>query len=112
MTPAIYNITIPQNATFELNFQLKGSDGTPLNMAGYEVLAQLWTANKTSKLGEFTINWIDRAIGKFNISLTPENTAAIVMVGFWDLLVTEPGGNKHYWVRGKVSLSVGYTVDG
>jgi len=111
MTPALYNISIPQNATYKLDFQFKGSDGVPLNMTGYQVLAQLWTINKFKKLGQFTVTWVDRSIGKITLSLNTTDTANISTVGYWDLLVINPDGTKDYWVRGKTALAVGYTVN-
>lgn len=111
MTPALYNISIPQNATYELKYQFKDSAGTPLDMNGYTVLAQIWTGNKQKKLGEFTTIWENRTLGKINLSLSATDTADISMVGNWDLLVIYPNGNKEYWIRGKAALAVGYTID-
>lgn len=110
MTPATYNINIPQNASFSMTFQFKGSDGVPLDLTDYTISADIWTANKRQKLADFTTEWIDRTLGKFSINLTAEQTALVSMVGYWDLLVINPAGEKDYWLRGKTALAVGYTT--
>jgi hypothetical protein len=109
MNPAVYNIVINQHATFSKQFQLKGSDGTPLNMTGYTVEAEVWNRNNTRKITDFSVEWVDRLVGKFVISLSATQTALIESEGYWDLLVTEPNGKKNYWARGKAGFALGYT---
>jgi hypothetical protein len=109
MNPAVYNIVINQRATFSKTFQFKGSDNTPLNMTGYTVEAEVWTRNKTKKLADFSVTWVDRLIGKFTISLSPQQTALIQSEGYWDMLITEPSGKKDYWLRGRAGFALGYT---
>lgn len=107
--PAKYDITIQQGATFSKPFQLKGSDGLPLNMNGYTVDAELWTEGKGIKLADFTPAWVDRTAGKFTLSLSAAVTTTIGQSGYWDLLVTNPDGTKDYWLRGTATLVTGYT---
>ena len=107
--PAKYDITIPQGATFSKQFQLKGSNGLPLNMTGYTVDAELWSEGKGVKLADFTTTWVDRTQGQFSLSITAATTAQIGQSGYWDLLVTNPDGTKDYWLRGSANLLTGYT---
>ena len=109
IAPATYDITIQQGATFSKQFQLKAGDGQPLNMNGYTVDAELWTDGKGTKLADFTATWVDRAVGKFTLSLAATATAAIGQTGYWDLLVTNPDATKDYWLRGSATLVTGYT---
>lgn len=108
--PAVYNLTIQQNATFSKQFQLKGSDGLPLNLTSYTVDAELWTEGRGIKLADFTVTWIDRLTGKFTLSLSAATTTTIGQPGHWDLLLTNPDGTKDYWLRGVATLETGYTV--
>lgn len=109
ITPATYNLSIPQNATFSKTFQLKDSTGTPLNLTGYNVTAQIWTSDKNDKLADFSVTWVDRTIGKFTLSLPATTTDAIGQSGVWDMLVSSSDGTKDYWLRGRAILEVGYT---
>lgn len=109
MNPASYNITIPQRADFSLDLQLKDSTGTPLNMTGYTVEAEIWTQNRSNLLANMVVTWTNRSIGKFNLSIPYSVTSTINSVGVWDLLVISPSGKRDYWIRGKTALSVGYT---
>lgn len=108
--PATYDITIQQNATFKKAFQLKDSNGVPLNMNGYTVEAELWTIGKGSKLADFSVTWVDRPVGKFTLSIPATQTAQIGQNGYWDLLITNPDGSKDYWLRGTAKLETGYTA--
>ena len=108
--PATYDITIQQNATFSKTFQFKDGNSAPLNMTGYTVEADLWTEGKGVKLADFTVTWVDRTIGKFTLTLSAAVTAAIGQSGYYDILVTNPGGTKDYWLRGMAELVTGYTT--
>jgi hypothetical protein len=109
ITPAAYDITIQQNATFSQAFQLKDGSGAALNMTGYSVAAQLWTANKSNKLADFVHTWTAQATGQFKLSLSASVTAMAGAGGYWDMLVTNPDGTKDYWLRGAVVLDMGFT---
>jgi len=109
MTPASYNISIPQKADFSLTLQLKNSDGSPINLTGYTIQAQVWTTNKSKLLASMVVNWVDRTTGKFTLSIPYSITSQIDTSGVWDLLVVSPIGHKDYWIRGKASLAIGYT---
>ncbi len=110
MIPATDNIVIEQGATFSRQYRFKDSSGAPLNMSGHEVEAQIWTHLKTAKLADFTIVWEDRARGEFKITLPASVTRNIEKSASWDMLITEPDGvTKNYWLRGKTTISVGYT---
>ena len=109
MTPASYNITIPQRADFSLDLQLKDSTGTPLNLTGYSIEAEVWTERRTNRIANMIVTWTDRSIGKVNLSIPSSVTTAIITSGVWDLLVINPSGKKEYWMRGKASLALGYS---
>lgn len=107
--PAQLDLTIQQNATFSVALQLKDSTGTALNMTGYTVAAQVWSAGRLSKITDLTFTWTAQLTGQFKLSLTAAQTTLIGPDGVWDMLVTNPDGTKDYWLRGSVSTEVGYT---
>jgi hypothetical protein len=106
--PGRHDITIPQRATFREQLRLK-ADGAPLNLTGYDAVAQAWDRRRTTKLAEFTIDWIDREDGRLDLVLSHELTRLYAKDGEWDLLLIEPGGDRHYWLEGKAYRDPGYS---
>jgi len=109
MKPAHYDITIHQGATFNLGLQYKAGSGVPVNMSGYAVAAQLWNKTGTAKLANFSTPWTVQASGIFNMSLASSVTSGITEQGQYDVLITEPGGDKSYILQGTAFIDLGLT---
>ena len=109
MEPAHYDITIHQGATFELPLQYKDSAGTPVNMSGYTVDAQLWNRLGTSKISNFAFSWTVQASGAFKLRLANTVTSGITEQGQYDVLITEPSGDKYYLLQGTAFVDLGLT---
>ncbi len=109
VTPGKYDITIHQGATFDLPVQYKDSTGTPVNMSGYTVAAQLWNRVGTAKLSDFDFAWTAQASGSFKLRLSSSVTSGITEQGQYDVLVTEPGGDKYYLLQGNAFIDLGLT---
>lgn len=108
--PGTHNFTIYQGATFELDLQYKDSTGTGVNMAGYSVAAKLADLTDNSDiLATFTTSITDASVGKFQIKLTAIQTAALTKGGLYDVLITQPDGDKYYILQGRVFLDPGIT---
>jgi len=110
--PAVYNITIHQGATFDLALQYKDASGVPINMTGYTVAAQLWNRTGTNKLANFTVSWASQASGSFRIRLASNVTSGITDQGQYDVMITEPGGDKYYLIQGLAIIDLGLTGKG
>lgn len=107
--PGNYDITIQQNANWDMVFQLKDSEGTPVNLTGSSIAAEIWTEKKRAKLADFTVVYTDRALGKFQLKLDNSITSTIPERGYYDILVTDANGDSYYWLRGQAILEIGYT---
>jgi hypothetical protein len=107
--PGTYDIKIHQGATFSLEVQYKDSAGNGVDMAGYAVEAKLANRLDTSDLATFTPSWVDQSAGKFKIKLSASQTAGITVDGQYDILITEPGGDKYYLLQGQAILDRGIT---
>jgi hypothetical protein len=107
--PGRYDITIPQRATFRERMRLK-ADGQPLNATGYELVAQVWNRQRTIKLADGVIEWVDRSTGLFDLLIQWPATTAITQDGQWDLLVIEPGGDRYYWLEGTAFLDRNFSA--
>jgi hypothetical protein len=109
VTPGKYDITIYQGATLELSLQYKDSTGTPVNMSGYTVAAQLWNRLGTVKISNLDVSWITQASGTFKLRLASSVTSGVTEQGQYDVLVTEPGGDKYYLLQGNAFIDLGLT---
>lgn len=109
MEPANYDITIHQGATFIIDLQYKDSTGTPVNMSGYTVEAELWNRTGTSKLANFDTPWTVQASGSFKMKLSSAVTSGISEQGQYDLMITEPSGDKFYLLQGTAFINLGLT---
>jgi hypothetical protein len=107
--PGKYDITIHQGATFELPLQYKDSTGAPVNMSGYTASGTLWNRTGTAKLAAFDLPWTAQASGMFKMRLEASVTSGLSEQGQYDILITEPSGDKFYLLEGNVFLNLGLT---
>jgi hypothetical protein len=107
--PGRHDITIPQRATFREQLQLK-ADGAPLNLTGYDAVAQAWDRRRTVKLADFTIEWVNRPAGRLDLVLSHTATATFNKDGQWDLLLIQPNGDRFYWLEGSAFVDPGYSA--
>jgi hypothetical protein len=107
--PGTYDITIHQGATFSLDLQYKDSTGAGVNMTGYTVAGKLVNRLNTAAVASFQTSWVDQSNGKFRIKLSAPVTAGITSECQYDVLITEPGGDKYYILQGRAFLDPGFT---
>ncbi len=112
-----YNIQINQGASFELSFQIKDSDGSPINIAGSSFIAKLRrTASDPNTIATFTAVIVDASLGKGKMSLTPTETLNIsvdpstlayrkITAAAYDLTITYSGGIKQRLLEGVANIS-------
>ena len=112
MDPARYDITIHQGATFSLPLQYTTNSGTPINMTGYSIEAELWNRTGTTKLADFSVPWTAQASGMFRLRLTSAVTSGITEQGQYDVMFTEPSGDKYYILQGTAFIDLGLTGRG
>jgi len=111
MTAAIYNATIDQGATYELQVIYKNEAGTPINLTGYTAALQVrqnyydTTAllTLTSPSGGIVING---AAGTIDITMSATQTGSLDE-GFYvyDLEISSSGGNVIRLIQGQFTVS-------
>lgn len=106
--PARRDITIPQRGTYRQRMRLK-CDGQPMNATGYQLVAQVWNRQRTTKLADGVITWIDQVAGLFELVIQYPVTRLITQDGRWDLMVIEPSGDRYYWLEGTAFLDPNYS---
>lgn len=107
--PGKYDITIHQGATFELPVQYKDSTGAPVNMSGYTISGTLWNRNGNTKLSDISTPWTAQVSGMFKLRLEATVTSGLTEQGQYDILITEPSGDKFYLLEGIAFLNPGLT---
>lgn len=112
LSPEDFPITIHQGATFELDLAYQDSNGAAVNLTGYTVSGQLWNRTGTTKISNFSTPWITQASGTFKLKLAASVTSGITEQGQYDVMLTEPSGDKYYILQGVAFLDPGLTGRG
>ena len=101
--PGKKNFTVDRRADFPIKLTFKDSTGSAINLTGYTVAAQVYDESRSTKYADWTVAYTDRTNGIVDISLTDTQTATFTpSILFYDVLLTEPGGSKNYYLEGKL----------
>ena len=111
IAPGTYNMTVQRRSDHSVPIVLKDNSGTAINLTGYTVAAQVWDESRSTKYADWAITYTDRANGIIDMNLADTDTANFTPeILFYDVLLTEPGGSKNYYLEGKLFISEGYTA--
>jgi hypothetical protein len=110
ITPASYNIRPQRRADFPLDVTFKDGNGAAINLTGWTVLAQVWDAQRTAKIGDFTVTFTNAATGQVNLKLPYTVTAVLPGEARYDVMLVAPSGLREYYLEGIVRPSEGYTT--
>lgn len=110
MKPGIYNIRPQRRADFLLPLQFKDSEGVPVNLIGWEVLAQVWNKQRTTKYADFSVTVTDAAQGSVTLRLHHDDTATLPTECRYDVMLVDGSGLREYYLEGIVRPSEGYTA--
>tara|TARA_R100000329_G_scaffold88111_1_gene74106 strand:+ start:700 stop:1041 length:342 start_codon:yes stop_codon:yes gene_type:complete len=109
--PATYNMTIQRRSDHKIQIIFKDSTNTAINLTGYTVEAQVWEETRSIKYADWTIAYTDRSAGTVDMSLTDTQTATFLPDNLkYDVLLTNPTGEKEYYLEGNIKMSEGYTA--
>jgi hypothetical protein len=103
----VYDLSIEQGSSFNLNLVAKDSSGTPLNLSGYAATGAIrYGFGSTGVLLNLTSS-IDPSYvsGIINVSLTPEQTSSLpVTKAVYDIEVYASNGYTFKAVRGYAEI--------
>ena len=109
--PGKKNFTVQRRADFPVRLIFKDAAGTAVNLTGFTVEAQVWNRERTSKFADFAVTYTDRANGTIDIKLTDTDTANFSLnILEYDIKLTDPNGDKMYYLEGTLFVSEGYTA--
>ena len=108
--PGTYNITLQRRADYSVLLQFKDSNDAAIDLTGWTAAAQAWNKDRTSKHADFAVAYTDRLTGQITISLTDTQTEVFPNEAYYDVLLTDTGGSKEYYLEGIIYVSEGYTA--
>ena len=109
--PGKKNFTVQRRADFPVRLIFKDSTGTAVNLTGFTVEAQVWNRDRSSKFADFGVTYTDRTNGTIDLKLTDTQTATFSLnILEYDILLTDPNGDKMYYLEGTLFISEGYTA--
>jgi len=108
--PGVKNFDLTKRADFGLQLKFKDSTGSAINLSGYTVAAQVWDLNRKIKFADWVITYTNRLQGIVDIALTDIQTDNFnVGTLKYDVKLTEPSGDEHYYIKGNLNVTEGYT---
>tara|TARA_R100001015_G_scaffold16830_1_gene8809 strand:- start:878 stop:1219 length:342 start_codon:yes stop_codon:yes gene_type:complete len=111
ITPGTYNMIIQRRSDHSVDFQLKDSSSANVNLTGYSVASQVWDKTRTNKVADATITITSASGGAFTWKVTDDQTVNFTNIEYnYDILLTNPSGDKEYWLKGVIFMSEGYTA--
>ena len=111
INPAQKDFTVQRRADFPLTLTFKDGNGDAINLTGYTVAAQVYDEDRSTKFADWTVAYTNRTSGIVDIKLTDTQTATFTPNELkYDVLLTEPSGDKNYYLEGTLYISEGYTA--
>jgi hypothetical protein len=110
VAPGTYNITLQRRADYSVLLQFKDSNDAAIDLTGWTAAAQAWNKDRTTKHADFGVAYTDRLTGQITISLTDAQTEVFPNEAYYDVLLTDTGGSKEYYLEGVIYVSEGYTA--
>ena len=109
--PAKKNFDVVKRADFPLTLTFKDGNGNALSLNGYTVAAQVWDLNRKIKFADWGITYTNRSGGIIDIALSDVQTDSFLVGTLkYDVKLTEPSGDEHYYIKGNLNVSEGYTA--
>ena len=94
-------LTIEQGANYSTSVTVNGSDGSPTNLTGYTVAAQLRKSYYSTSATNFTATISLPSSGEITLSLLPATTSDLTPGRYvFDLVITSPTSVKTRVVEG------------
>lgn len=108
--PAIYNIRAQRQADFSLQLRFLDNNRNPIDLTGWQVLSQIWSANKSTKYADFNVTYVNRAQGTVRLNLSSSITNSLPSQSVYDVLLIDTNGAREYYLEGGVSIDPSYTT--
>ena len=104
--PATYDIVVLQNATYRMQLTATQSGGTPINLSGYTIDADICGTLDGQQVATFVPTILNSASGIIQLTLSPATTSGLEPGSYkYDVSATQPTGDRYYWLKGACTIS-------
>lgn len=110
ITPTTYNLRVQKRSDHQFDVQFRGGNGEPVDLAGWQVVAQVWDKCRVNKIGDFTTTVTSASEGKVTLLLPYTVTTDLPAESYYDVLLINPSGLREYYLEGVVRSSQGYSA--
>jgi len=107
--PARYDLQVKRRADYPLRLQIKDGLKQPVDLTGFSIFAQVWDQSRTENYANFDTEYTNRVQGRITLWLNSEDTTTLPEDSWYDVLVVDPSGHKHYYLEGVIYAQEGYT---
>ncbi len=107
--PAKFNIGLQRRSSWSYLVELVDEADNPIDLTGASVYSQIWDKGRNTKYADFSIEYIDRSLGKFYWVLAAADSASLPCECFYDMLLVDSLSTPYYLVEGLAFVSEGYT---
>ncbi len=108
--PGVFNITLQRGANYSILLELKDGSQTPIDLTAWQVFAQAWNQAGTTKYADFSVEYVNRVLGKIRLSLSHQSTAALPNQAVYDVLLIDPDDIREYYLEGTITTEPSYTT--
>ena len=108
--PAVKDFDVQRRATFPIDLTFK-ADGSAVDITGYTFAASVFSVDRSTSYGDFSVTYTNRSQGKVLFKLTPAQTTALTPNEVkYDIKYRQPDNDEFYLLEGTLYISEGYTV--
>ena len=110
VNPGLRNFTLQRAADWNEEYVLSSTQANgsivPMDLTGFTIEAEAWDKERECKYADFSVTSTadNRAVGKFFLTLTDEQTLNFPDELYYDVMLTNTDGLKEYYVKGKITV--------
>jgi len=111
MSAGIYNLSIEQGSSWQLQLDVDSTAGNDMNIAGYTFASKLAKSHYDDNPISMSSTIVNAATGTFKLELSPAQTAALdpSYEYIYDVEMTAPAGTVTRLIQGRATISAGVT---
>jgi len=110
ISPARYDLVVQRRADYEFEADFEDPSGNPINLTGWQIIAQVWNPNRTQKIGDFVVTVVSAALGKTKLRIPYAVTTMLPFESRYDVMLINPSLLREYYLEGVIQASEGYTA--
>ncbi len=111
MSAGIYNLSIEQGSSWQLQLDVDSTAGNDMNITGYTFASKLAKSHYDDNPISMSSTIVNAATGTFKLELSPAQTAALdpSYEYIYDVEMTAPAGTVTRLIQGRATISAGVT---